>query len=149
MPELCSYTLRHSFATRMLQAGVDSHVVAKLMGHTSTRMLEQRYSHIDSKPGFLLGVLNGANTAAAVSGLGSLNLKAMKVGGTDANRPATFARPKALQAAVAAEVIDRIHAHAQSLRGLPDRQRLGVGLRIARQHGCQGENSRGWTVKSL
>ena len=66
LPELCSYTLRHSFATRMLQASVDSHVVAKLMGHTSTRMLEQRYSHIDSKPGFLLGVLNGANTATAV-----------------------------------------------------------------------------------
>ena len=66
LPELCSYTLRHSFATRMLQAGVDSHVVAKLLGHTSTRMLEQRYSHIDSKPGFLLGVLNRANSAATV-----------------------------------------------------------------------------------
>ncbi len=62
LPELCCYTLRHSFATRMLQAGVDSHIVAKLMGHTSTRMLEQRYSHIDSKPGFLLGMLNRANT---------------------------------------------------------------------------------------
>ncbi len=64
LPELCTYTLRHSFATRMLQAGVDSHVVAKLMGHTSTRMLEQRYSHIDSKPGFLLGVLNQATSIA-------------------------------------------------------------------------------------
>lgn len=66
LPELCSYTLRHSFATRMLQAGVDSHVVAKLMGHTSTRMLEQRYSHIDCKPGFLLGVLNRAATAKPI-----------------------------------------------------------------------------------
>jgi site-specific recombinase XerD len=50
----------------MLQAGVDSHVVAKLMGHTSTRMLEQRYSHIDTKPGFLLGVLNQAAGALTV-----------------------------------------------------------------------------------
>ncbi len=50
----------------MLQASVDSHVVAKLMGHTSTRMLEQRYSHIDSKPGFLLGVLNQAASAEQV-----------------------------------------------------------------------------------
>ena len=65
LPELCSYTLRHSFATRMLQAGVDSHIVAKLMGHTSTRMLEQRYSHIDTKPGFLLGMLNQAATIAS------------------------------------------------------------------------------------
>ena len=68
LPELCSYTLRHSFATRMLQAGVDSHVVAKLLGHTSTRMLEERYSHIDSKPGFLLGVLKQAD-ANATSGV--------------------------------------------------------------------------------
>ncbi len=70
LPELCSYTLRHSFATRMLQAGVDSHVVAKLLGHTSTRMLEQRYSHIDSKPGFLLGVLNGATSATPMVACG-------------------------------------------------------------------------------
>ncbi|MCE9608328.1 MAG: tyrosine-type recombinase/integrase [Planctomycetia bacterium] len=33
LKELCAYTLRHSWATRMLVAGVDSHVVAKLMGH--------------------------------------------------------------------------------------------------------------------
>jgi integrase len=66
LEDLCSYTLRHSFATRMLQAGVDSHIVAKLLGHTSTRMLEQRYSHIDAKPGFLLGVLNQASNAGRV-----------------------------------------------------------------------------------
>lgn len=61
LPDLCSYTLRHSFATRMLQIGIDSHLVAKLLGHTSTRMLEQRYSHIDTRPGFLLGILNQTN----------------------------------------------------------------------------------------
>jgi integrase len=66
LPELCCYTLRHSFATRMLQMGVDSHVVAKLLGHTSTRMLEQRYSHIDAKPGFLLGVLTQASNVREV-----------------------------------------------------------------------------------
>lgn len=60
IPDLCAYTLRHSWATRMLQAGVDSHVVAKLMGHTTTRMLELRYSHIDQQPAFMLEQLKRA-----------------------------------------------------------------------------------------
>lgn len=60
IPDLCAYTLRHSWATRMLQAGVDSHVVAKLMGHTTTRMLELRYSHIDQQPEFMLEQLKRA-----------------------------------------------------------------------------------------
>ena len=77
------------------------------------------------------------------------DLKAMKIGGTNPNRPTTFAGAKTSQAAVAAEVIDRIHAHAQPLCGLSDCQGLGVGLSIARQYGCQSENSRGWPVKSL
>ena len=40
------YDFRHSWVTRKLLAGVDSHVVAKLAGHASTRMLDQTYSHI-------------------------------------------------------------------------------------------------------
>lgn len=73
----------------------------------------------------------------------------MKVGGTNADRTAAFASAEATQPAIAAEVIDRIHAHAQPLRGLPDSQRLGVGLSIARQYGCQGENSSRLAVESL
>lgn len=40
-----SYLLRHGFGTRKLQDGVDSVVVAKLMGHSSTKMLERVYYH--------------------------------------------------------------------------------------------------------
>jgi integrase len=61
-PDLCAYTLRHSFATRMLEAGIDSHIVANLLGHVSVRMLEQRYSHIDKRPAFLLRHLNGTGS---------------------------------------------------------------------------------------
>lgn len=40
------YAMRHSFITRQLVAGVDSHTVAKLSGHQSTNMLDRHYSHI-------------------------------------------------------------------------------------------------------
>ncbi len=58
IPQLCAYTLRHSWATVQLEAGMDRHIVAKLMGHTSTLMLESRYSHIESNAGFLSDCLN-------------------------------------------------------------------------------------------
>lgn len=37
--------LRHSFATNATNAGVPPHVVADLLGHTSTRMVDQTYRH--------------------------------------------------------------------------------------------------------
>jgi integrase len=40
------YDLRHSFVTRKLRAGVDSHVVAALVGHTDTKMIDTVYSHV-------------------------------------------------------------------------------------------------------
>ena len=48
------YTLRHSFITRKLLAGVDSHVVAKLSGHTDTKMIDSVYSHVADDYGFML-----------------------------------------------------------------------------------------------
>ena len=44
--QLCLYNFRHSFATRMIEAGVDSLVVATLMGHSDLSMLGRTYAHL-------------------------------------------------------------------------------------------------------
>lgn len=43
-PELCFTSLRHSFATAKVAAGVPLETVAKLMGHSSTKMVYERYA---------------------------------------------------------------------------------------------------------
>jgi len=48
------YSLRHTWITRKLIAGVDSHVVATLAGHTDTKMLDKVYSHVADNYEFLL-----------------------------------------------------------------------------------------------
>jgi hypothetical protein len=50
--------LRRTFASWLKQAGVDSMVVAKLLGHTTSRMVELVYGH-----------LNDATTRAAITKL--------------------------------------------------------------------------------
>lgn len=45
---VCSYSYRHTFGTRALAAGLPDTHVAALMGHTSTRMIHQHYSHINA-----------------------------------------------------------------------------------------------------
>ena len=54
MPQLCAYTLRHSYAYWQLTAGTDSYVVGKLLGHRDGRMLETRYGHIDRDAAFMM-----------------------------------------------------------------------------------------------
>jgi integrase len=44
---VCAYAIRHSWATRKLRAGMPAILVAKLMGHSDTRMLERVYEHLD------------------------------------------------------------------------------------------------------
>jgi integrase len=44
MPNLIPYSLRHTYATEGVIKGIDSIVLAKLMGHTSTKMLEHVYA---------------------------------------------------------------------------------------------------------
>lgn len=51
---LTHYALRHSFVTRKLIAGVDSHVVASLAGHKDVTMIHKVYSHIADDPQFML-----------------------------------------------------------------------------------------------
>ena len=57
MPELCAYALRHSFAHWKLTSDTDSHLVAKLLGHTDGRMLHTRYGHVDDDADFMLNAV--------------------------------------------------------------------------------------------
>lgn len=64
--------IRHSFATRLLEAGVDHITVAALMGHVDATMLSRVYSHVGERTDFLREELlrsSKANaTRASVSG---------------------------------------------------------------------------------
>jgi integrase len=48
------YDLRHSFVTRQLKSGNDSHTVATLVGHRSTAMIHSTYSHVADDPQYML-----------------------------------------------------------------------------------------------
>jgi integrase len=37
--------LRHTFTTHAVDGGLPPHVVADILGHTNTRMVEQHYRH--------------------------------------------------------------------------------------------------------
>lgn len=49
----CLYLFRHSFATRMLESGVDALTVAILLGHSDTTMLGKVYQHLSHNPAHL------------------------------------------------------------------------------------------------
>lgn len=44
--KITTYTFRHTFATHMIDRGVDMLTVAYLMGHKNTRLLERTYAHV-------------------------------------------------------------------------------------------------------
>jgi site-specific recombinase XerD len=52
------YSLRHGFATRKLEAGLDHITVAALMGHADATMLARVYSHISERQDHLREQLN-------------------------------------------------------------------------------------------
>jgi integrase len=56
----CLYNFRHTFATRMLLADVDSVTLASIMGHRDTTMLSRVYAHLESSPEQLRSILAGA-----------------------------------------------------------------------------------------
>jgi len=82
MPQLCAYACRHSFAHWKLTNGHDAHVVAKLMGHVDSRMVETRYGHLEQSTEFMraqtsdppplppLGILPAVDSNTAADQLG-------------------------------------------------------------------------------
>lgn len=42
-----AHDFRRTFASRLKQRGVDSMVVAKLLGHTTSRLVDTTYGHLD------------------------------------------------------------------------------------------------------
>jgi integrase len=65
--KICLYIFRHSFATRLLLAGVDPMVVATLLGHANTNMLANHYSHLYKNPDHLRRALDAKGGAPALS----------------------------------------------------------------------------------
>ena len=54
------YSLRHGFATRKLEDGLDHLTVAALMGHSDGTMLAKVYSHVGDRQDYLHEKLNGS-----------------------------------------------------------------------------------------
>lgn len=50
----CLYNLRHTWFTRKLVAGVDSHVLAQLGGHNDSAMIDRVYSKVAANHSFML-----------------------------------------------------------------------------------------------
>ena len=48
--KFCLYNFRHSFATRLLQSGVDALTAAILLGHADVSMLGRVYQHLSHSP---------------------------------------------------------------------------------------------------
>ena len=49
IPKVSPHSFRHTFASWLVQRGVDLFVVAKLMGHGSTAMVQRHYGHLSPK----------------------------------------------------------------------------------------------------
>jgi integrase len=61
---LCAYTLRHSYATRMLKAGVDSVKLGILMGHKDPSMVARIYQHLTKDDEHMLSVAGSSGSVA-------------------------------------------------------------------------------------
>jgi integrase len=63
------YGLRHTWATDALVRGVPDHVVATLMGHTSSKMVAQHYGHVNERGRELKAALDQIRGAGGTPGL--------------------------------------------------------------------------------
>lgn len=61
--KFCMTDMRHFWATRLLESGLDHITVAKLMGHADASMISRVYSHIGEKNNFLLERLNSVGAS--------------------------------------------------------------------------------------
>ena len=48
LPDFTPHTLRHTFCTRMAEAGIDIKVLQTLMGHQNIAVTMQVYNHVDT-----------------------------------------------------------------------------------------------------
>jgi integrase len=53
--KVCSYSYRHTWATRALAAGESDTIVAAMMGHSGTNMIHKHYSHVGEQSRVLKG----------------------------------------------------------------------------------------------
>jgi integrase len=58
----CLYHFRHSFATRLLEAGTDALTVSALLGHADGAMLARVYSHLSKNGAYLRDAVKAAGT---------------------------------------------------------------------------------------
>lgn len=58
--QITQYEFRHGWITRALKSGIDSHTVAKAVGHRDTRMIDTVYSHVADDPAYMLEQLKKA-----------------------------------------------------------------------------------------
>ena len=77
------HCLRHTFASRLVMAGVDIRTVAELMGHKSLQMT-MRYAHLAPQ-----------HTAAAVARLDKAASKADEIRGATDTKTSTSVAPTA------------------------------------------------------
>ena len=98
---LCGTMFRHSDAHAELSAGQDSHLVAKKLGHKTTRMLELRYGHVERNPEIMQATADFLTSKLPQMGLGDV-LQAAGGGGSNGNgrqvrRPHRLSHKKLLQ----------------------------------------------------
>ena len=63
-------SLRHSFVTRMIEAGVSDIVISELMGHKDRTMVANNYQHIGKKGRFLAETIDRVTRASSAEAAG-------------------------------------------------------------------------------
>jgi integrase len=79
--KICLTHIRHTFATRMLLAGIDSQTVAQWMGHADTLMISRVYGHLNQSPDHLHDKLRQANANPDPTAAIAEKVKAAKAAG--------------------------------------------------------------------
>ncbi|MDB5306069.1 MAG: xerC 1 [Gemmataceae bacterium] len=65
--KFCLYAYRHTFANRLLTAGVDSLTVSTLLGHVDGTMLSRVYQHLQQNAAHLLDAVNTVKRPGAAA----------------------------------------------------------------------------------
>ncbi|MFC1846833.1 tyrosine-type recombinase/integrase [Chloroflexota bacterium] len=71
MPQIHTYSLRHKFATDLLQKGANLRTVQELLRHTSLSVTERYLPVTDQNKSWAVGLLDGSSKSKASSGIHS------------------------------------------------------------------------------